>query len=255
MGVVVGHACVLDLDHEIACGDGWVDEAAGEECDPGVRESYANKCLTVDGSHDAVCHATACVLLLSEEDCALCGNGSLDEGEECDPKMKDAPNGVSTRVACDTLEAPSDLYTYGETSLCLPDCTWSRRECSFCGNEELDGAKPLWMSTFEDGYSTLVEWCEGDRFNSTILEEQSAIGCLLQGAVSNLGCASDCQGLDPRAGPLCCLPSGAPCPTAGGPLACCHEFAHPQESEHCYPIIVPDGVTPEPETSPNGTCK
>ncbi len=255
VGVVVGNACVLDLEHEIACGDGWVDEEAGEECDPAVRESYAGKCLTVDGTHDAVCHPTACVLLLSEADCALCGNGRMDEGEECDPNIQHAPDEVGTAVGCSFLDAPFEDYTSGETSKCLSDCTWSRRACGFCGNDKLDRAEPVWMSPVEEGYATVMESCDGDRFNSNILEEESSVGCLLQDAVSNLACSSNCQDLVPRAGPLCCLPSGSPCPTAGGSLQCCHEFAHPEESEHCYPILVPDGVTPEPGTSPGGTCK
>ena len=65
------YACTLPLTVEIACGDGFVDEDAGEECDPVVRESYIDACaLTSRPDGEARCDEELCIIIDDNEQCA-----------------------------------------------------------------------------------------------------------------------------------------------------------------------------------------
>ena len=70
VGVVVGNACLLDLDHQIACGDKYVDEAAGEECDPGDPDSFKNACADVRPAGSGACDPEDCTIIKTVEQCA-----------------------------------------------------------------------------------------------------------------------------------------------------------------------------------------
>src|SRR5262249_39842009 len=50
-GAIVGASCLIDVEHRIACGDGYVDPLAGEECDPQVPESFINACEHTNHPH------------------------------------------------------------------------------------------------------------------------------------------------------------------------------------------------------------
>lgn len=86
LGIFSGvHACVPQFDPEIACGDGFVDKQAGEECDPRNEESFIDACMgTSRPDGIARCDETTCTLIRDREQCATCGDEEIDGDEECD---------------------------------------------------------------------------------------------------------------------------------------------------------------------------
>ncbi len=114
--------CVLDLDGSIACGDGYVDKQAGEQCDPLVPESYQQACRDTPWPQGtASCDPQTCTIRNGPEDCAACGDGKVDPGEACDdaaPVLVTCPDG-SPKVVCQNCELRYDL-------------------CPTCGNGERD---------------------------------------------------------------------------------------------------------------------
>lgn len=123
VGVVVGNACLLDLDHQIACGDEYVDEAAGEQCDPGDESSYINKCVgTSRPAGDGACDPVSCTIINDRLQCASCGDNIFDPdaGEECE--------GTTIPVLCPT----SGLVA------CTEECKVDFSQCEKCGNGTVD---------------------------------------------------------------------------------------------------------------------
>lgn len=118
----LGAACVPNLDNAIACGDGYVDKEAGEACDPLVPASYEGACRdTPWPMGTASCDPQTCQIRNGFEDCAACGDGKVDEGEECDdgaPVLVTCPDG-SPQVVCQDCRLRYDL-------------------CPTCGNGVLD---------------------------------------------------------------------------------------------------------------------
>lgn len=284
----MGTACTLVLDGSIACGDGFVDEAAGEECDPGDPDSYTNACVGTNrpngvGACDpidcsiindipqcAVCGDgivdealgeqcdgdelngrtcpggvgtlqcnTACQFDTTE--CKNCGNGVLDEGEECDPNLGDL---IDVKPSCADLDSPvpSQPYTSGEPGNCRDDCRWERTGCGYCGNGQVDRDPP------QDIDSTPIpEWCDGNAFDVEALNtELSGTACTQ--ANSNLRpiveCADNCRGFIPvdRAQP-CCVKTGAVCPEEGSLVRCCFEVDNPDSPlPACQPVFDTNGA-------------
>ena len=99
----------------------------------------------------------------------LCGNGTLDSGEECDT---DELNGGSC------LTVPGG-YTGGTLS-CAGDCTYDTSSCVTvaCGNNTTEGS----------------ETCDGTDLNG---ETCSSVDSMYVGGT--LGCAADCSGYDTSA--------------------------------------------------------
>jgi hypothetical protein len=122
LGMAAAAACTLELDRAIACGDGYVDELAGEACDPLVESSYVNACLEHPTKHEGKggCNPRTCQLDFSE--CALCGDGRKDPGEECDGEDF---GGERCPVDQDGLR-------------CTSDCKIDDSACPTCGNGILD---------------------------------------------------------------------------------------------------------------------
>lgn len=127
-GFLGSGACTLSLDPGIACGDGYVDIEAGEECDPGDRSSYANACVGTNRPDGvAACDPVTCTIINDLEQCAVCGDGRVDEslGEQCDGDElngRTCPGGVGI-LQCDT------------------SCQFDESECKSCGNGVLDAGE------------------------------------------------------------------------------------------------------------------
>lgn len=134
LGVVVGCllgalggaqavSCTLALDSGIACGDGFVDEEAGEECDPGDEDSFIGACAGTEHSlGDGACDPVTCTVIKDSAQCAVCGDGLVDEGEQCDESNLD-----------------NNICPSGNGQLrCNDDCTFDLSNCDPCGNGVVD---------------------------------------------------------------------------------------------------------------------
>jgi hypothetical protein len=118
LGWAASAACTLELDRAIACGDGYVDHLAGEECDPLVESSYENACLQHPSKHEGVggCNPRTCQFDFTQ--CALCGDGRIDPGEECDGNDFDG-----------------EMCPIDKPGLrCTSDCRLDYSACPTCGN-------------------------------------------------------------------------------------------------------------------------
>lgn len=122
---VLAPSCTLTLDEQIACGDGYVDRVAGEECDPQVEDSYVDACLGTsrpDGT--GACDPDDCTLVRTIVQCAVCGDDEVDPevGEECDGSNL---NGA---------------FCPGSSALprCTSDCLLVYDTCPTCGNGVTD---------------------------------------------------------------------------------------------------------------------
>ncbi len=286
IGCAAGNACLIELDRVIACGDGHVDEIAGEQCDPADPPSYLAACVGTSRPFGiGACDPDTCQLIITAEQCAkcgdgiidveageqcdgsnngvacpgsgtpsctlcrvdygncdTCGNGMIDEGEECDFASSRGGGIVSPRPCAGSMsQAPlrspymTFPYTSGSTISCLPNCTFDRSSCGYCGNGGID--PPLRNSLYNDAV-TLAEVCDGDDLDTALLADEYP-ACAQIGALANVACDSDCLDHVPRAGPVCCLDAGEACPQDGDSLRCCFEYAHPEVEDACLPVLDP----------------
>ncbi len=118
---LLSSSCTLTLDPEIACGDGYVDEDAGEQCDPAVPSSYVDACRGGPRPEGiGACDPVTCTLISDLLQCAVCGDDEVDPeaGEQCDGSNLDnarCPGGVGL-------------------PLCTSDCQLDYDLCRTCGN-------------------------------------------------------------------------------------------------------------------------
>lgn len=112
-------ACLVELDLHPDCGDQFVDELVGEECEPAVPASYEGKCEPGQVPGPGACDPKTCKF--DPGRCSSCGNGVVDEGEQCDPADMNAPTCLGDGVAS-----------------CRADCTLDLSGCARCGNGVLD---------------------------------------------------------------------------------------------------------------------
>ncbi len=211
--LILAPGCTLELDTEIACGDGFVDRTAGEACDPESPASFEDACKDIDPARNGACDPTTCRLDLRA--ClASCGNGALDPGEECDPAT-DAPSGpdvFGSQRSCTTLLATDTgtPYVGGETSRCQPDCQWDRTPCHRCGNERIEGEEVCDAGRVD--LNDVDAFCLSACVRPEDDERPNVVRCAAR-------CAEDCMGYDTADQALgCCIPTGEP---AHAGIPCC----------------------------------
>ena len=276
VAALLGHAvaCVLPLDNQIACGDGFVDVSAGEECDPVLDLSFEGRCGEETASR---CNPETCRL-----ECGECGDGILDAPfEECEADVPfddtcDGPGSVScidceiVRIDCDVacgngrleptevcdynLDAftteeetdctgrevpgnPGKTYTEGRRT-CQTDCTWDLSRCSLCGDGSIDDAI---VDPATDTMIRPAELCDGQWFRDEAAVSECSAYCpgLYVGVTCDVECEEGCLGIrvkDPDA-PGCCLLPGAPSPP-GAPPCCCH-LDNPDDPTACNDFEAP----------------
>jgi hypothetical protein len=247
-GVLVG--CILDLDPVPSCGDGYIDEDAGEECDPADEDAApcdsdcrklpvacgnglldpGEACDTVDfgqktcpsGKGYLSCTA-ACTL--DEGTCDPCGNGELDLGEECDPKYV-PDGGFADPVECASLTYPKKPYTTGIVTACTSACLWYRGPCSYCGDNKADPPSLVDINFPDD--KTEDEWCDGPDVPIDRLRAYCDSNCPLPGLECKAACLKDCSAFDISqlsAEKLqCCVATSDDCPGVGDPAPCCAAY-------------------------------
>lgn len=121
-GIVAG--CVLELERDVSCGDGWWDPQH-EECDPRDPNSpHLNACRDQNWKIDASCDPATCEILATEEDCTVCGDGVASGTEQCDG---------------DDLRGTSCSAGVGEPT-CNSNCTLDHSLCPpVCGDDIVSG--------------------------------------------------------------------------------------------------------------------
>jgi hypothetical protein len=99
--------CLLEITPQVSCGDGHVDFTAGEMCEPGLPETWADACQEAgfEGVVGGACDPNTCTLVTSVELCPTCGDDVINaEGEECDGSVNGATcpskNGFVTCTNC-----------------------------------------------------------------------------------------------------------------------------------------------------------
>lgn len=251
LGVGISAACIVDLDHHVACGDGFHDREV-EECDPEDDESFADACDDADGpSAQPRCNPITCTL-----ECSWCGDGIVDDGEECEPgdgspgelasPRACAGAGIGTDHEVPPLASPylETPYSSGQSVRCLADCTYDRTECGYCGDGQLQKSE-AWLVSLPTQSPTLSyrpEWCDGEEIDRDELASFYDCGA---GAVANVECSADCRDFTFRPmQPQCCVPQGKPCPADGDEARCCHELAHPEIEQHCTDDFATPGAMP-----------
>jgi hypothetical protein len=274
-------SCLLELDHEIACGDGYVDRLGGEECDPAVQSSYVDRCAgTSRPDGQAACDPVLCTVINDKAQCATCGdgtvdaefgeqcdgpnlngrtclgggdglqcaadcqfdysqcdpcgNGLLDEDEECDPnQMGDLviPRQCAGSDEVDPLEPVDKPYASGETVRCKDECRYDRTQCGFCGDGTRD--KGIYVDFEVLGPP---EWCDGDNYDDDLIVEQFG-RCEDETTRKNVGCGVDCRSFVDRTDiAQCCRRKSEACPAVGDATRCCYEYDHPDE-EPCQELF------------------
>jgi hypothetical protein len=221
-------ACLLELDAEVACGDGYVDRRPGadEECDPGDDDSLVAGCLDRGVQ---TCDPVTCQI--DYVPCPnKCPNGIVEDwlGEECDPNLDDIVLSGNGKPCKDIDSFGPGKYANGIVAGCTEDCLYDRRDCNYCGDgrRQRDGPHPETCDGVdfdpEDRAAHCFAYCGGADFDP----QPASISC---GAT----CAGDCGGFEPVDRERCCLPSGEPVLPG---IDCCNPPA-PGDPSICGPGI------------------
>ncbi len=250
LGAAMG--CLLSLDNSIACGDGYVDELAGEKCDLQAPQSeWSCGAPNISGCDPTTCQCTICGdgnidpgeqcdgsnvgdalclngsplircdnCVLDDSQCPTCGNGRLDPGEECDYL---ASGDFQVPIDCSDIASPfGELrpFASGQTTRCTTECRYDRTNCGFCGNGEVN------PSYLFEGFITLDEVCDGEASDPDHLLDFCRLTCAGTTLTPltydcRFECADDCRSMIAADDPQCCLPKGEFCPSDDGDDVCC----------------------------------
>ena len=122
LGISAG--CLLQLDRELACGDGFVDASVGEGCDPNdPLRGFEDECVK-QGFPGGVgqCDPQTCQVVVDPDTCQFCGDQIVTGDEPCDGGIGSCkcPDGTTAKVSC------------------TADCACDLSQCEPCGNGEVD---------------------------------------------------------------------------------------------------------------------
>lgn len=248
--VAVVAGCFVELP--AACGDGHVDLANNETCDPAApgpnngdrcdpftcrsvsefgcgngRLEAGEQCDTADfgnktcpsGKGFLSCTADC---KLDGSTCDPCGDRRLDAGEECDQKV-----GTFTedKYCSELTSYPTKPYTSGHLTWCTDECQWYRGPCNYCGDGEVDD--PLLVDVSRPDVKTKWELCDGEAVRDTDRDPYCEGRC--GGDLScTPRCTDNCQEFDDTisdADLRCCHRAGVDCPQQDAPVPCCAGFA------------------------------
>jgi hypothetical protein len=225
IGIAVGNACLLDLDHQLACGDGYVDGAAGEECDPAKEDSYINACIdTTRPTGDGACDPETCTIINDRVQCATCGDGlrDADAGEECDGNVN----------------IPGQCPTSGPVA-CTSDCKIDFSKCELCGNGVVDMDAGEECEPSEGGGIGIARECDTLKspYQDQPYSSGTAINCLPDCKYDRTECGYCGNGKLETNGALVSLPSQPS--TMSRPEKCDGENFDLDELAQEYPCSTP----------------
>ena len=177
-------------DSEAKCGDGVVDTAAGEQCEPSLDTELT--CASFDASKKwkeggkAAC-SDQCKIAVGTcvEDLpagGVCGDGTKNEGEACD-------KGSTAEIACSEFDA-SKTWKTGGSAACADDC--SKILQGTCVEDKGDD-NPDEKSECGDGDVTGDEVCDTKSADTIACSEFDANKTWKEGGAA--GCATDCKSI------------------------------------------------------------
>lgn len=167
-GAIVGTAlgCLVQLEHRIACGDGYTDFAAGEECDPQDAESFKDACT--EANHEggtAACHPVTCTIIATASQCQFCGDGEKRDVDE-ESTGSDSDSGSGTDESGDYEECDGDdldgAVCPGGVGVprCTSKCKLDASDCpSYCGDKHQDPGEECDFGGIDD--FTGIRQCAG----------------------------------------------------------------------------------------------
>lgn len=170
----------------VACGDGYVNPEAGEECD----DAWQN----VDG-----------VLGACRTDCRLasCGDGQRQSGEECDDANQvggDGCNSICRREAIYCCEAGKRQAIKDAVRDVRPELSFVGANCAAL-DPSFDASTTVSLERDAvcpcgDGFLEMEEWCDGDLYalngEGLALNMCAHVPWLGAGYIGTVACTADC---------------------------------------------------------------
>jgi len=165
-------------DCPAVCGDGVLE--AGEQCDDGNTangDGCSAGCALEVLCGNGVCDASEDPLSCPQDCAAVCGNGTLEPGEQCDDGNTTSGDGCSATCQVEQF-CGNGLCEHGEDPLICPeDCR------AVCGNGAVEPGEQC-----DDGNTT-----SGDGCSATCQVEQSCGNGVCGPGENPLTCPEDCR--------------------------------------------------------------
>lgn len=207
--------CLAESCTPSSCGDGFVDVAAGEQCEPSTHTNCEPPFCRFDCVHDDDCGSSPCVeancidhhcvytALDYDASCVgtcigarcvepSCGNGMMDVGEDCDPGALSVPGCVGCRFECET-DADCDDGDPCTRNSCEEDDDGDSSTPSFPTCKAMTRTCSPPLSPCD------VSICVGDD-DCALVPAVDVDGDGVSGASDCPASSRDCDDLDPRVG-------------------------------------------------------
>lgn len=187
LAALMDGGCLITIDDHISCGDGFVDLAAGEQCDPEAAAEERVCGSLRSGFSISGCDPVSC-------QCTTCGDGLLDQDstEQCD--------GPDLGGASCTPDAA--FVGLGEQQVYVPACTTScqldRSTCPKCGNGVREALEECDDGANGDDTDDCTDRCRTPVCGDGIL--QPGEECEISIRADDFGVARACSELQSRYG-------------------------------------------------------